>query len=110
MNIIRDEELSGLGMIPLLVDWHVRRCNVKGCTEKPTTILAGLGKDVPPAGMCEKHYQEGKAKADRGEDTTFEFVWDDFDAFKAAPVSEADAKSSFADEYVDTWTCDGMED
>jgi len=34
MNIIRDEELGGLMMIPLFQQWNVKRCNIKGCTEK----------------------------------------------------------------------------
>lgn len=86
MKIIRDEEGSGIFMIPLFVDWGVKRCNVKGCTEKPTTILADLGPGVPIAGMCELHFQEGKQQVGT---STFSFVWDDFDAFKAREVPDA---------------------
>jgi len=60
MNTIRDEEFGGLIMIPLLVDWHVRRCNVKDCADKPTTIITGAHPDAPVIGLCEKHYQHSK--------------------------------------------------
>ncbi len=59
MNIIRDDELNGLLMIPLLNDWRITRCNVKNCKEKPTTIITGI-KEVPKFGMCESHYQKVK--------------------------------------------------
>ena len=78
MNIIRDEELGGLAMIPLFVDWHILRCNVKDCTNKPTTITAGVSADVPPFGLCEEHYQAAVAAGE----LHYTLVWDDFDAFK----------------------------
>ena len=78
MKIIRDEEGLGLFMIPLFVDWGVRRCNIEGCTSKPTTIITQLEPDVPIVGMCEKHYQEGH----QPNGTTFSFEWDNYDAFK----------------------------
>jgi hypothetical protein len=59
MNIIRDEEMFGLMMIPLFTQWNIHRCNIKGCTEKPTTICV---HEKATFGMCEKHYQEGKNK------------------------------------------------
>jgi len=58
MNIIRDNELGGLAMIPLLFDWGVRRCNVKGCTERPNTIVTGMVEGAA-VGFCETHYQQG---------------------------------------------------
>ncbi len=78
MKIIRDDEGLGLMMIPLFVDWNVRRCNVEGCTIMPTTIITQLGDAVPIVGMCEKHFQEGRKPGG----ATFTFEWDDFDAFK----------------------------
>lgn len=78
MKIIRDEDGFGLFMIPLFTDWNVRRCNVKGCTEKPTTIISQLAPDAPLSGWCEKHYQDFK-NTGRFEGT---LVFDDFDAFK----------------------------
>jgi hypothetical protein len=76
MNIIRDEECFGIMMIPLLIDWHIRRCNVKDCTEKPTTIISQI-ESVPVFGLCEKHYQSMKeaGKID------CKLIFDDFDAF-----------------------------
>ena len=44
--------------MPLLIQWHISRCNVKDCKNKPTTIIKGLIKT--PFGLCETHYQEGK--------------------------------------------------
>lgn len=78
MKIIRDEEAFGLFMIPLFVDWNVRRCNVEGCTDKPTTIIQGIAEGVPLCGFCETHFQEGNVPG--GSKFTLEF--DDFDAFK----------------------------
>ena len=59
MNIIRDDELAGLMMIPLFNQWNINRCNIKYCKEKPTTIITSI-PDVPTFGMCEKHYNECK--------------------------------------------------
>lgn len=79
MNIIRDEEGCGVMMIPLFCDWGVKRCNVKNCTEKPTTIITGAHPDAPVIGMCEKHFQAAN-QPDGGK--TYTFVFDDFDAFE----------------------------
>lgn len=59
MNIIRDEKMCGLLMIPLFQQWNIHRCNIKGCTEKPSTIV--LHEKVN-FGVCEKHFLEGKGK------------------------------------------------
>ena len=61
MTIIRDEECSGIMMIPLLIQWGINRCNVKDCAESPTTIISGV-IGAPVFGMCEKHYLESKEK------------------------------------------------
>ena len=58
MNIIRDDEMGGLMMIPLFVQWNIHRCNIKGCQEKPTTIITGT--EAGMFGMCETHYNECK--------------------------------------------------
>jgi hypothetical protein len=60
MNIIRDDEMYGLMMIPLLHKFGVTRCNVSKCCEKPTTIITGITDK--PIGLCEKHYNECKEK------------------------------------------------
>ena len=77
MKIIRDEEYGGIMMIPLFCDWKVRRCNVVGCRQKPTTIITQR-EDVPIFGLCEEHFQAGN-KPDGG--VTLNLEWDDFDAF-----------------------------
>jgi len=58
MEIIRDEEMGGLMMIPLFHQWGVTRCNVRDCKEKQTTIITGATEQ--PFGLCEKHYNECK--------------------------------------------------
>lgn len=77
MKIIRDEECAGIMMIPLLVDWHVRRCNVKGCTEKPNTIITQAAPDVPVFGLCEQHFQQANVEGG----TKFSLEFNDYDAF-----------------------------
>ncbi len=58
MNIIRDEEMGGLMMVPLFEQWNIDRCNVRDCKEKQTTIIAGaIDRRF---GLCEKHYTECK--------------------------------------------------
>jgi hypothetical protein len=77
MKIIRDEELGGIMMIPLFMDWHVRRCNQDGCKAKPTTIIAGASDEVPIFGLCEEHYQMGNKPGG----FSYNLVFDDYDAF-----------------------------
>ena len=76
MKIIRDEECNGLFMIPLFVDWKVKRCNQEGCRAKPNTIITGTKAGV--FGLCEEHFQQGNKPGG----TKFNLVFDDYDAFK----------------------------
>lgn len=78
MKIIRDEEYGGLMMIPLLCQWGIKRCNVKDCREKPTTIVQGIAPDIPLCGFCEAHFQE----ANKPDGMNFTLEFDGFDAFK----------------------------
>lgn len=55
MQIIRDNELSGILMIPLFSQYNINRCNIKDCTEKPTTVCI---HEIATFGICEKHYQQ----------------------------------------------------
>lgn len=59
MQIIRDEEMGGIMMIPLFRQYGVNRCNLKDCSEKHTTICI---HEQAIFGLCEKHYFEGKTK------------------------------------------------
>ena len=77
METIRDEATFGLMMIPLFVEWGVKRCNIKDCTNRPSTIIRYLCDDAPLTGWCEEHYQQFKTEG-RFEGT---LVFDDFDAF-----------------------------
>jgi len=83
MRIIRDEEFGGIMMIPLFCDWKVRRCNVAGCRNKPTTIITQC-EDAPIYGLCEEHFQS----ANKPGGATLSLEWDDFDAFKNADTEE----------------------
>jgi hypothetical protein len=74
MQIIRDEHQNGkdrpeISMMPLLTQWHIKRCNIAGCQNQPTTIIAGI-KGVPTFGMCENHYQQ--ANRPEGSNITIE--------------------------------------
>ncbi len=77
MKIIRDEVTAGLAMIPLFCDWGIRRCNVEDCTDRPTTIVAGI-EEAPVFGLCEDHHNEAKEK----NEIAYSLVLDDFDAFE----------------------------
>ena len=77
MRVIRDNEMGGILMIPLLVDWRIRRCNVAGCREKPNTIIGGAGEGIAVFGLCEGHYQQGNVEGG----THYDLEWNDFDAF-----------------------------
>ena len=77
MKVIRDEEGFGLFMIPLFVDWKIRRCNQRDCKEKPNTIIAGAGENVPAFGLCEEHFQQGNVP----NGTKYNLEFDNFDAF-----------------------------
>jgi hypothetical protein len=60
MNVIRDEEMNGLMMIPLFQQWGIHRCNVRNCKEKPSTIITEITIECPVFALCEKHYNECK--------------------------------------------------
>lgn len=76
MNVIRDEEMHGLMMIPLFHQYGVHYCHVKDCSHKATTLLTDI-PDVGIVGICEGHYLEAKAAGkwklslDMGKDQSF---------------------------------------
>ena len=53
MQVIRDNETSGLAMIPLFSQHVIARCNIKGCKGKPTTLCL---HDKATFALCENHY------------------------------------------------------
>ena len=57
MQIIRDEDFSGIMMIPLFTQYGINRCNIKDCKEKHITIVV---HEQATFGMCEKHFLEAK--------------------------------------------------
>lgn len=79
MKVIRDLA-DPIGMSVLLIDWGLRRCNQKGCTAKPNTIISPQGSNgaISVFGLCEGHYQQGNVPGG----TKFELIFDNFDAFK----------------------------
>ncbi len=84
MNIIRaapDDPIERFAMISLLVSWGIKRCNVKGCTEIPTTYIGNIEGLDKSLAMCDKHFEEG-SRPDGP--TTFTFVWNNFNAFAYA--------------------------
>lgn len=94
MKIIRDEETYGIMMIPLFMDWGIRRCNVKGCISKPTTIITEVdGHPGLRYGLCENHYKEGRQPGG----SCFTLVFDDFDAF--AKVTETKDIDALCDDF-----------
>ena len=64
MIVIRDDNQKGprpaISMLPILIDWGVDRCNIKGCPNKPTTIIKHDEAGV--FGMCEEHFQDATGK------------------------------------------------
>lgn len=84
MKIIRDEETFGIMMIPLLVQWGIRRCNVEDCTNRPNTILTKPREDISAMGLCEECFQQGNVPGG----TNYKLVFDDFDAFKQEEQNE----------------------
>lgn len=60
MNLIRDEEMHGIMMIPLFHQYGVHYCHVEGCLNKASTLL--IDTDVTPGaiGICEGHYNTAK--------------------------------------------------
>ena len=83
MKIIRDEE-NPLMILPLLCQWGIKRCNYKGCKEKPNTIITGMRNDIPIFGLCEKHYQMGNKPGGCKLDLVFDNSDGIIDAFKEA--------------------------
>lgn len=66
MKIIRDEEMYGTMMIPLLCDWGIKECAVAECRENPNTIIVAEDrqefKGAKRFGLCEKHFQNCNKK------------------------------------------------
>ncbi len=65
MTVYRHETMP-IMMLPLFTMNGIKRCNVSGCTENPTTMIADCKSDDGSAtvdfSLCEHHYQESKAK------------------------------------------------
>jgi len=75
MEIIRDEECSGIMMIPLLHQWGIKRCNFRGCKNNPNTIIVNATDEHITFGLCEEHYQLGN----KPEGAKMDLVFDNSD-------------------------------
>lgn len=84
MKILRDNDGFGIFMIPLFSQYNVRRCNVDGCTQKPTTIILDAHPDAPCFGLCEEHHKT----CERTGQLDFKLTFDDFDAFQHTESEE----------------------
>lgn len=68
MQVIHDDELRGIAMIPLLVDWRISElCQIDGCDAPTTTIICTTADESPDHrphqfGICEAHHQEAKTR------------------------------------------------
>ena len=87
MKVIRDNEVFGVMMIPLFVDWGIKRCNIKGCRNKPNTLIIETSDEVPVYGLCEEHFQQGN----QGTPIDIVLEFDDYDAFKADRAAREEA-------------------
>lgn len=80
MEIIRDEEMHGIFMIPLFHQYGVHYCHVEGCQNKATTLLIDNGTAIPVIGICEGHFSQAKQdgkfsyKLDANKDQSFKPV------------------------------------
>ncbi len=60
MKIVRDNDLSGILMIPLWNQYNIHRCNVRDCNNKQTTLILEFSDKCPVFAMCDHHYFECK--------------------------------------------------
>lgn len=63
MKVIRDPQWNGLFMIPIFQQYGIKRCNVDGCENKPSTVITGCPTndgDTCDFALCEHHYLESK--------------------------------------------------
>ena len=86
MKVIRDEELGGIMMIPLLTDWNIRRCHVVGCREIPNTIVVNAKEGIPKFGLCERHYQETNKPGGTNLNLEFDNEYDAFELARSTPA------------------------
>ena len=68
MKVIHDNELGGIGMIPLIHDWGIpTTCQIKSCSDKTNAIVCLSDVESPTGkplhiGICEEHYQEARER------------------------------------------------
>jgi hypothetical protein len=77
VEVIREENMTSKTMMAEFEKWHIKRCNVRNCKNKPTTILTHPADDLLAAGLCEEHYQQAMS----GDDGKFNIQVDNYDAF-----------------------------
>ncbi len=67
MKYIHDDQMGGIMMVPLIVDWDIARtCQIKDCEARTNAIVnftaeeTGIGEALH-LGICEDHFQEAHA-------------------------------------------------
>ena len=66
MKVIHDNELGGIGVIPLICDWKISKtCQIQDCRDDTNTIVCFTADESPTnepihIGICGKHHKESK--------------------------------------------------
>lgn len=82
MSLIRTEDGDIIWMIPVLCQYGLKRCNVVGCRNKPTTI--DTDSAPRPYALCEEHYQQFLKESKEKGKAEIHLEWNNFDAFAAS--------------------------
>jgi hypothetical protein len=62
MQIIKDDEMDGIMMIPFFTQHGISKCNVECCENRPYIALTGIEGIETPIGICKDHYKESESK------------------------------------------------
>jgi hypothetical protein len=56
-----DDPFGSIETTALGINWGIRRCNIKGCSEKILRVIVTGSPAGRPFGMCEKHWVEASS-------------------------------------------------
>jgi hypothetical protein len=62
MQVIKDNDMGGIMMIPFFAQHGINQCNVDGCNNKPFVALTEIEGLETPIGICKDHYKEAESK------------------------------------------------
>ncbi len=71
-KIVRDGDSVGPNIVALMIEWGVNCCNVRSCTEMPTTIIRQDGRTF---GLCETHFTEASQEGGAVLNLVWESDW-----------------------------------